>query len=275
MAGIQFTQYIPLNLTGVNSLTKTLATETLTGIPLATGATPGGRFYLTEKQAASCSAAPTLCHAGWYRIVQVDAGATAANIFFGGIGAMVSLASGENVVTDVAHVLSLGAVPVVFLGAVTPGNYTFVQDQGDASLLVPAGQTVVVGNLLASNTANGTVSVAGAISNATLITLVGLATAALATPVALTLSQVAAASGGSTLYTGTITGGAANALAGLSAVITGFAAAANNGTFLVLASSATTLTLANPNGVAVTAAGTATLQGYIRARLGFPFGITA
>ncbi|VVB52823.1 Uncharacterised protein [uncultured archaeon] len=74
----------------------------------------------------------------------------------------------------------------------------------------------------------------------------------------LTLSAVAAASGGSTGYTGTITGGAANAFAGFVFVITGFANANNNGTFICLTSTVTVLTLSNAFGTAVTAAGTAT-----------------
>ena len=56
----------------------------------------------------------------------------------------------------------------------------------------------------------------------------------------LTLSQVTVA-GASTTYTGTITGGAANAFAGMTFVITGFVNAVNNITITVTASTATTL----------------------------------
>lgn len=80
---------------------------------------------------------------------------------------------------------------------------------------------------------------------------------------ALTLSAAAAAaSGGTTQYTGTITGGTANALVGATFTIAGFTNAANNGTWVCTASSATTLTLANAAGVAETHAGTATQNNY-------------
>jgi hypothetical protein len=78
---------------------------------------------------------------------------------------------------------------------------------------------------------------------------------------AFTLTGTAgAASGGVTVYNGTITGGAANAFAGVTFVVIDFVAnsGANNGTFLATASTATTLTLANASGVAETHAGTAT-----------------
>lgn len=67
---------------------------------------------------------------------------------------------------------------------------------------------------------------------------------------AFVLTSVAAASAGSTVYTGTITGGGADAYAGQYIVVFGFDNAVNNGTFLCTASSTTTLTLSNPNGVA-------------------------
>jgi hypothetical protein len=80
------------------------------------------------------------------------------------------------------------------------------------------------------------------------------------TPGALTLSSVAAASGGNTAYTGTITGGANGAYIGLTFVVTGFVASAgiNNGTFVCTNSSVTVLTLHNASGVVETHAGTAT-----------------
>ena len=80
-----------------------------------------------------------------------------------------------------------------------------------------------------------------------------------------TLTSVANASGGTTVYTGTITGGAANAFAGYTFVIAGFTTSANNGTFTCSASTATTLTLSNASGVAETHAATAT---YSNANLG-------
>jgi|SRR5665213_3253459 len=74
---------------------------------------------------------------------------------------------------------------------------------------------------------------------------------------ALVLTAVAASSGGTAVYTGTITGGAANALVGQVFVVAGFVGAYNNGTFLCTASLATTLTLSNVSAQAETHAGTA------------------
>lgn len=75
------------------------------------------------------------------------------------------------------------------------------------------------------------------------------------------LSSVSNASGGTTVYHGTITGGAANAYAGLTFTISGFLNAQNNGAFSCSASTATTITLANPVGVAETTAAQAQLPG--------------
>ncbi len=78
-----------------------------------------------------------------------------------------------------------------------------------------------------------------------------------------TVSSVAAAGGtlgpdatACTVYTGTFTNGGSNAYAGLVLTATGFATAGNNGTFLCVASTTTTITLANPNGANSGAMGT-------------------
>ena len=115
-------------------------------------------------------------------------------------------------------------------------------------------------------------ALAGAISDAVFSDFVGIAEQAVTTPAALTGASIAAASGGVAVYTGTYTGGGSNAFAGMYFVITGASNAVNNGTFYCSASTATTLTLANPVAVVETHAHTATSQAYIRARLGFPFG---
>lgn len=68
----------------------------------------------------------------------------------------------------------------------------------------------------------------------------------------LSLTSVAAASGGNTVYTGVITGGGSNAFQDKSYTVTGFTNSANNGTFTCTASTTTTLTLNNASGVAET-----------------------
>lgn len=75
---------------------------------------------------------------------------------------------------------------------------------------------------------------------------------------ALTLTAANNAAGGTTLYTGTITNGLNPGFVGTAFVVTGFANAANNGTFVCTASNNTQLTLLNAAGVAETHAGTAT-----------------
>lgn len=70
-----------------------------------------------------------------------------------------------------------------------------------------------------------------------------------------TVSSVAAAGGtlgpggtACTVYTGTFTNGGTNAYAGLALNFSGFGTAANNGTFVCVASTTTTVTMTNPNG---------------------------
>jgi hypothetical protein len=75
---------------------------------------------------------------------------------------------------------------------------------------------------------------------------------------AITLASVATSISGTAVYTGTISGGANNAFAGLTFVVGGFSTGANNGTFVCTASTATTLTLANASASSETHAATAT-----------------
>jgi hypothetical protein len=78
-------------------------------------------------------------------------------------------------------------------------------------------------------------------------------------PTVLTLTAVAASSGGVAVYTGTIAANAtiAAGLVGLTFVVSGFIVAADNGTFLCTAASTTTLTLQNASATAQTHAGSA------------------
>jgi hypothetical protein len=293
--GITFTNYVPTSLVGVNSPSPTLAAEAVTGLPIPTGAFPGNVFYLNEQQATqlsltSVNGAPLLtCHAGWYEVVQVSASATAANIVQGAIGAQAAIPTTalteaanvalQSVVTDGATAATaglLGINPVVFLNAVTPGNYTIVGVGGDLSMLLAASQTTVVGQGLLSQTPGTVLSATTALSLANIGNLVGIAEQVLITPAgALTLSAVAASSGGSAVYTGTITGGGTNNFVGLYFVIAGFTKGSNNSPaqgFLCTACSTTTLTLSNSNALAETHAGTATSTNLCRANVNFPFG---
>jgi hypothetical protein len=84
-----------------------------------------------------------------------------------------------------------------------------------------------------------------------------------ASPFNISLTAVDAATGSppsSTVYVGTITGGAGNAYAGYYFTISGFNNPTNNGTFLAIASTATTLTLVNALSVNETNAGNASIS---------------
>jgi hypothetical protein len=71
-----------------------------------------------------------------------------------------------------------------------------------------------------------------------------------------------ASTGGNTTYTGTITGGGANAFAGKSVIIAGFATSTNNGTFTIASSTATTIVVVTTvQTVDETHAGTAQVSG--------------
>lgn len=72
------------------------------------------------------------------------------------------------------------------------------------------------------------------------------------------LTAVATSIAGTAVYTGTIKGGAGNALFGQTYNITGFTTAANNGRFMVSASDDSTLTLSNAAAVSETHAAVAT-----------------
>jgi Ice-binding-like len=77
-------------------------------------------------------------------------------------------------------------------------------------------------------------------------------------PTPVSLSAVSAPDAdGNVTYTGNIIGGAGNALAGVNFVVTGFGQAANRGTYMCVASTATTLVLKNTAGLAETNVGSA------------------
>jgi hypothetical protein len=87
-------------------------------------------------------------------------------------------------------------------------------------------------------------------------------------PATFALTAAGNASGGNTVYTGTIAGGGAGALVGQYYNISGFTNAANNGTSLLcVASTSTTLTLANSGGVAETHGGSAFYAYYVNTEI--------
>ncbi len=126
-------------------------------VPVFAGGLNEGDFFdLTESEANNLSYTVTgTLHAGRYRRVVVDSGATASNVKTGAIGLMVAGAQPKlNRVTSYDKGI-VGAHPVVFLNAITPGNYGFVQEGGIATVLCGATITKsgpATGDLLNSTT---------------------------------------------------------------------------------------------------------------------------
>jgi len=150
-------------------------------------------------------------------------------------------ASTVGVLTLTSVAATTDGIHSVYTGTITGGGsnafkgYTFVI----------AGFTNAANNGLFAATASST----------TTLTLVN------ANAVAETHAGTASAQEGTAVYTGTITGGGSNALAGQGFTIAGFVTnPTNNGTFIATASSTTTLTLANPDAIAETHAATATSE---------------
>lgn len=141
------------------------------------------------------------------------------------------------------------------------------------------GTNVVANRTVAANKPNAgnysltmSLTAAGGFFTTTQLTPVLVDALNVTLPASLVLSSVAAAVAGVAVYTGTITGGAANAYAGMEFTIAGLVASAgiNNGTFLCSASTATTLTLSNAAAVVETAAGTA--KSFVGAAQYFSYG---
>lgn len=129
-------------LNACNDTSPTGLTDARTGLPYAAGGLNLGDFFdLTEAEANALSylTLPAVqLHAGRYRRVQVDSGATASNVKVGTIGLMGSGQQPQmNRVTSFDKGI-IGAHVVVFLNAITPGNYGFVQELGVASVLMGA-----------------------------------------------------------------------------------------------------------------------------------------
>lgn len=245
-------QIIPIwgGLNNANSPSATGLVDPVTGQQYNTGGLDRGDYFdLTEQQANSLSVTTIgLCHSGRYRWVQVDSGATAANVKTGtvgylragtfmqnvviltagsgqttgtytvnanvgsggGSGASITVVIAGGVITTVAvlnggagyvslptftiaaggtpgtvvaqlnttmntvtsadaalgtNLGGVGAVrPVVFLNPVTPGNYTFIQELGVATVLTKASQTQTVNQfaIVDNSSSNGLLTASSA-----------------------------------------------------------------------------------------------------------------
>jgi hypothetical protein len=126
-----------LALNACNFTSPTGLTDLRTGQPVYGGALVLGDYFdIDESQANSLSYTTNgTCHAGRYRFVQVDSGATASNVKTGTIGLMVAGGQPQlNLVTSYDKGIQ-GAHQVVFLNSITPGNYGFVQELGILTVL--------------------------------------------------------------------------------------------------------------------------------------------
>jgi len=145
-----------LALNSANDASASYFTDLRTGQDVnAGGLNAGDYFDLTNPEANNLSYSVNgILYAGRYRRVKVDSGATAANVKTGTIGLMPSLAvvglnplgtrnPPMNIVTsyDQGIGLATNVRPVVFLNAITPGNWGFVQELGVATVLGAASLT--------------------------------------------------------------------------------------------------------------------------------------
>jgi hypothetical protein len=153
-----------LCLNAANDTSASGFTDVRTGEAIrAGGLNLGDYFDLTEREANQLSYTTygTL-HAGRYRRVQVDSGATAGYVKTGCIGYMVKgLQPNLNVVTSY-DVGIVGVHCVVFLNTVTVGNFCFVQELGIANCL--CGATITNGvsssvGLIVNSAATGVVDI--------------------------------------------------------------------------------------------------------------------
>lgn len=234
-----------LAINNCNFTSPTGLTDMATGQPIAGGGLNGGDYFsVTNEEAANASYTTNgILYSGRYRLVQVDSGATAANVKTGTIGylaagktvksvVVLTLGSGQtagtytvavnnpsgggtgaiiqvivaangtvataptvlqggsnftsvptftmpasaggtgatfvaqlnttpNIVTSADAVAAIVPVrPVVFLNSITPGNYGFVQELGDATVLAGATFTQTAGQfaIVESASHNGTMT---------------------------------------------------------------------------------------------------------------------
>lgn len=160
-------------------------------------------------------------------------------IFDGGVTFQVYSLSGA-ATSAVVEASSISSVSTATNPATAPATLTVANADGDAIISVGLQKS---GNVLAPGSVGGTPT--------------SLVLSAVAPLLYGTGTQYPPQNYGGAVYTGTITGGANNALVGNTFTVAGFVNAVNNGVFVCTGSTATTLTLLNGNAIAETHAGTA------------------
>jgi len=142
-----------LALNACNDTSESGVTDPVTGQTMFIPDLYAGVYFdLTEAEANALSYTTNgTLHAGRYRRVQVDSGATAANVKVGTVGNMNCAIAPLtfNIVTSAdVNTAWNGLHPVVFLNTVTPGNWCFVQELGLATVLGAANVgTTTVGQI--------------------------------------------------------------------------------------------------------------------------------
>lgn len=164
---------------------------------------------------------------------------------------------------DISPTITQTAVTGTVAGVQVVGNVAVINFQANTGTTITVGSTTDTAAVTTNTSVNGSGNITTtAVTNRTTQTITNV----VESRVALTLSSVANASGGTTVYTGTITNGGAalgGNYVGAQFVVAGFTTGANNGTFICTASTTTTLTLNNASGVSETHAATATFSNVV------------
>ena len=154
-----FNPAFKLNNVNVATLGQINALLAASGVVMGMGGQDdlGKRLTIMDQDAADWSLAATgTLFGGIYQAVQVDSGATAANIFPGAAAYLLDTATGGGnnsgsqgyVVTDQAHALATNLGCGVFLNAITPGNFGFIQISGKATVKYTAAPASLVAGCL-------------------------------------------------------------------------------------------------------------------------------
>ena len=144
-------------LNAANDTAASGMADQYTGFPYNAGGLNLGEYFdLTSQEAfRNCKPSVGVLYCGRYRRIQVDSGATAANVKTGTIGVLASQAAASQDIGNIGGALpvSMNVVtsfdkgigpantlirPVVFLNSITPGNFGYVQELGVASVLARA-----------------------------------------------------------------------------------------------------------------------------------------
>lgn len=162
------------------------------------------------------------------------------------LSAVANASSGSTVYTGTGLGSIANGTTLVIAGFLTAANNGRFVSSASSSTTVTVNNATGVAETHAGTAASQGLSIWG-ITAPTNAPTIGVPTGGAS--LSFSLSAVANAAGGNTVYTGT---GLAGLTAGTLGTVSGFVTGANNGTFTVVSSTSTTVTLNNPSGVAET-----------------------